>query len=472
MISCFFFLKSPPNRGNLAKMSTTPSEEPEDKPQDKRPKLSMDEKKETTATAPLRCKYFVQRKKRFCKMTVGRGREYCGEHEPHIKSVAEVEVDALLPTDRIPCPLDPKHSVSRSKLEKHLKICNAKPGKLPDYIQVGVNADSEGEFEVVGEIGECKLSEVSLEELDGLIKRITKIYEDTKVGTIEELILEHAAFRDELANESYGPQTLKHLKQSASLLGIVEHEHFLSNDTAFVEFGAGKGQVAFWLATIIQQLQKATEGKINNAKVLLIDRASHRHKKDNKIDDRDLVQRVRADIADLVLGKLELLNGTQNVVGVGKHLCGGATDLALRCLIRANRKNSTEIEGLMSKGFVFALCCHHRCDWKTYTGKQFLQEREIKANDFQLIVKMVSWAVCGTGTSRERRKSDGSESDTLKYGLTRAEREMIGYKCKRVLDWGRIRYLESNGFTANLKYYAKKDITLENVCLIGHIKKV
>ena len=33
----------------------------------------------------------------------------------------------------------------------------------------------------------------------------------------------------------------------------------------------------------------------------------------------------------------------KNIVGIGKHLCGGATDLALRCLVERHRNISTEV---------------------------------------------------------------------------------------------------------------------------------
>lgn len=132
--------------------------------------------------------------------------------------------------------------------------------------------------------------------------------------------------------------------------------------------------------------------------VLLVDKASLRHKKDNKIEDRNSVQRIRADISDLDLEKLEAVQLADNIVAVGKHLCGGATDLTLRCLINGNeiRKNV--------KGFVIALCCHHRCTWRPFVGKKFLLDNGITQNEFDIMTKMVGWAVCGTGISRQLRK--------------------------------------------------------------------
>ncbi len=47
------------------------------------------------------------------------------------------------------------------------------------------------------------------------------------------------------------------------------------------------------------------------------------------------------------------------------------------------------------------------------------------------------------------------------------QQEQIGLKAKRILDWGRIDYLNHNGFNAHLKVYASKNITLENIALIA-----
>lgn len=51
--------------------------------------------------------------------------------------------------------------------------------------------------------------------------------------------------------------------------------------------------------------------------------------------------------------------------------------------------------------------------------------------------------------------------------FTIEEQEKIGLKAKRLLDWGRIEYLNGNGFSSHLKVYISKDITLENIALIA-----
>lgn len=51
--------------------------------------------------------------------------------------------------------------------------------------------------------------------------------------------------------------------------------------------------------------------------------------------------------------------------------------------------------------------------------------------------------------------------------MTRAAKEIIGKKAKRVLDHARLCFLRENGYDCSLNYYVKSDVTLENVCLVG-----
>jgi tRNA:m4X modification enzyme len=45
------------------------------------------------------------------------------------------------------------------------------------------------------------------------------------------------------------------------------------------------------------------------------------------------------------------------------------SDLALRSMIGNDRM---EEERVNAAGILMALCCHHRCDWGSYTGKDFM----------------------------------------------------------------------------------------------------
>ena len=69
-----------------------------------------------------------------------------------------------------------------------------------------------------------------------------------------------------------------------------------------IEFGSGRGQMTYWMA-------KASL-KESKQKFILVDKASHRHKFDNKLkDDEELqISRIRADIQDLVIDKIPQLS--------------------------------------------------------------------------------------------------------------------------------------------------------------------
>ncbi|EDW55092.1 tRNA:m(4)X modification enzyme TRM13 homolog [Drosophila sechellia] len=421
--------------------------------------MTTDKAEEPVTTT---CSYWVPRKKRRCKMTANKGSEFCGAHAPTTATTANSDDKSgeVSFQERIPCPLDHKHTVFKRKLAKHLTICNARDqeSSLP-YIVKGVNSgedlkETDEEFEKFNQI---KLHELSDEEFYSLIDTVKELYDKHINSSIQELQLEHESLKEELSRKDYGQETLRQLTQASSLLGILEHDHQLTDHTSYVEFGAGKGQLAYFLATVLQ------EQKLSHSQVVLIDRMSLRHKKDNKLANRDVVQRIRADIADLKFSALPELKKTQRTVALSKHLCGAATDLTLRCILGDGNASSDYV--------LIALCCHHRCSWRSYVGRKFLQEAGIGAREFAILTKMVSWAVCGTGLSRERRKAmesaDFQSTETNTQRLTRQEREQIGQQCKRVLDYGRLDHLRSHGYQAELKFYVPRDVTLENVVLLA-----
>ncbi|XP_034488173.1 tRNA:m(4)X modification enzyme TRM13 homolog [Drosophila innubila] len=424
-------------------------------------KTKMTRDIESDPQAAVSCAHWVHRKKRFCKMTVNKGSLFCGAHEPPTEESLENSE-----AERIPCPLDPKHTVFKRKLAKHLTICNAREQtSTVSYIVKDINAGEELELNSQQEIDNCdklKLHELEDAEFFSVIEKVKQLYDTHIACQIEEIHLQHASLEEPLSHEEYGLETRKHLVQTSALLGILEHDGQLSENTSYIEFGAGKGQLAFYLATALDSQQ------LLQSQVVLVDRLSLRHKKDNKLANKELVQRIRADIADLKMSELPELQRTQRNVALSKHLCGAATDLTLRCILD-DPACSTEY-------ILIALCCHHRCSWRSYVGKSWLQGAGLTPRQFVIMTKMVSWAVCGSGLSRERRKAMAeAEADPQKeqphpeptQRLNREERELIGYQCKRVLDYGRLEHLKANGYDASLKFYVPRDVTLENVILLA-----
>ncbi|CAB3368246.1 Hypothetical predicted protein [Cloeon dipterum] len=363
---------------------------------------------------------------------------------------------------RVPCPFDSNHSCYKSHLKKHMARCNSRPSDTrPAYINPSINAGP-----VEDEVPRVHLNDVSDEALLDLISRVEKIYEEINVK-IKEQILEHPTLAEEIRRPDLGAPALKHLKQNSSLIGIMESKNLIKNDTCFVELGAGKGKFTFWLAHAAQNLSNCT--------FALVDVSTYRHKSENKLVTEGVnseVIRVLANVGDLCLEKVDFHEGCRYVVPISKHLCGAATDLALRCVVNADSSDSSPRQ----EGLVMALCCHHRCEWRHFVGKEFFKSVGLSPQDFTLMCVLVSWATCGTGKSRqpeERQLAQHPQEDNPhkdrydRLSLSREIREEIGRKCKLLIDQGRVAYLINSGFDSELMYYVKENVTLENVCLVA-----
>ncbi|XP_045453567.1 tRNA:m(4)X modification enzyme TRM13 homolog [Melitaea cinxia] len=410
------------------------------------------------------CQYYVMRKKRLCRMTVRPGRQYCGEHEPQPRTEDGKD------DKRIPCPNDPKHTCYASKLEKHLSICNARQQQQPEYIIPNINDATEPE-----EFPRIPLSKIPLETILKVIDKVNALYDShlkDKILTFPEQPI-HTTVLDEFNEPGRTESSLRHLRQASQLLHIVENEQLCKPNTCHLSYYA-------WWAWC--------QGTDSN--VLLVDRASLRHKRDNKLrdtrehgnqstgldsvekssDKSSNVQRIRADLAHLALERVPAASACNALVGLAKHLCGVATDYALRCITSPGAAGAV-------RGAVLATCCHHRCQRAACLASQPLAEVGVDAEEFNVLLGIVSWATCGDGRSRERRaRGDGGDRGAGAAGgdrgarnliLSQVQREEIGKRAKILLDWGRASYLKECGFDARLVYYVPSTVSLENVCIVA-----
>lgn len=135
--------------------------------------------------------------------------------------------------------------------------------------------------------------------------------------------------------------------------------------------------------------------------------------------------RLLIDIADLDLSGVDVIRG-RSLVGVAKHLCGAATDLALRCLLDTlphqlgrSREQSLSHQhtsgcqaleaaatdgGTQLLGVAMAMCCHHRCTWSALVGQEFLEGCGFSPEEFPLLCQLTSWGVCGVRPPLESGK--------------------------------------------------------------------
>lgn len=259
----------------------------------------------------------------------------------------------------------------------------------------------------------------------------------------------------------------------------------LDKNYCFVEFGAGKAELASYVHKAVG----------HPSSFILIDRNTYRKKFDAGIREGhnglpSHVERLVVDIKDVDLSKIELVSG-KKVVAFAKHLCGCATDLTLRCLANYQKSQPGGVAGLC-----FALCCHQICKMNWYPVRDVWEEEwGLTEGDFEKVCVMTSWFLCGkrpkydddddgetkevdNDKNKEDEEEDGddehlcvNEADMVEdhwSGLTFEEREALGYKCKRVIDFGRKRFIEKElGLKTQLVRYVDLKMTRENVCLIA-----
>ncbi|XP_067929861.1 tRNA:m(4)X modification enzyme TRM13 homolog isoform X2 [Watersipora subatra] len=413
------------------------------------------------------CNFYLPHKRRHCKFPPPAGEKFCVQHLPTDNS-GQSELKGM---KRVVCPLDPNHSVYEYKLSSHLKKCNSKKSPNRPFYKDGVNSGSSKDGEPVS----VSLSEVDVDFLKQLVDKIRQVYQ--KYIRLEERLEEHEALKEELVNELH-QKCLKHRKQEASLLGNMERAGWLTDGTTFIEFGAGRARLtSYLLGTISNQ---------RNSSVLLIDRGTTRNKSENKhkyVEGGPSFERLRIDIKDLMLEEHHVLKGVdRDIVAYSKHLCGSATDLTLRCLERVMRATSTEKAESKKprlnqphkyifsvKGIQIALCCHHKCTWTAYAGKEFWLEQQLTPDDFIITKTLSSWATCAFPDRNAEEHTAHADSDTLnRFSFwTSEERENIGLMSKRIIDIGREHHLKTLGYKTNLVIYVKKETSLENIMLVA-----
>lgn len=444
-------------------------------------------------------------------MMVKEGNEYCGEH-------AVVKVDES-PLDigedekgndntRILCPYDSKHTCFRRRLKRHLSHCPSRPQSMPKYFTKGIN--TEGRDDPTSRTNRT-INDISKERLAHLVSKVNSIFEH--LAPIPSEHLSHPLIPSETES---GTAARKHLSQNSSLVGHLEQEGLAKTPSIFVEFGSGRGQLTYWLTLALAQVKDQDESNdtprpistsniCKDSKFVLVDRGSQRHKMDNKLKNEFQAnelstERIKIDIADLSLQHVPLVeqcNGDMSLVALSKHLCGCATDLALRCLANS---------GLPVNGVCIACCCHHRLDWNSYVAKEFItDECGFHVDDFFYLTRMTTWATCGDGRPRvaplessnlassnsdvsvhnssvthtiyedtdvsveDRRGRSANVSKTESIGLDSFDRAEVGWRVKRIFNEGRVRFVRDvlGLKNARLVNYCAKSVSPENVLLIA-----
>ncbi|XP_021769971.1 tRNA:m(4)X modification enzyme TRM13 homolog [Chenopodium quinoa] len=421
-----------------------------------------------------RCKHWLPKKNRFCANTPFNDSPFCGNHSSRSNG------------KWIPCSIDPSHCVLEENMEGHLKKCpllkQSQTLSLQPYYQKGINQQQQ-DADFTSEMKRNWVYNLSIPQFSYLLSKIRSLH--TLICKDIELSyrIPHACdVWIKRQNDRKLPYQEKHVRQQASILGNLEDfgvlsEQYCQSDlSAVVEFGAGRG----YLTQIL-----ADSYGIN--KVYLVERKAYKLKADRSLRQIDnlALERLRIDIEDLNLDAVESLKGIP-YLGIGKHLCGPATDLTLRCCLgehpdQDNGKEQSVRPHLRS--IAVATCCHHLCQWKHYTNKQYLSNLGITKEHFHAITWFTSWAVDadhGSDVSddgslqspvppsdNDENGGDASGVEDYTRNMKAMDRAALGFMCKDIIDMGRLMWIKECGLEAKLVKYVPSDISPENRLLIA-----
>jgi len=190
-------------------------------------------------------------------------------------------------------------------------------------------------------------------------------------------------------------------------------------------------------------------------RLLLVERRAYRYKAERVLRRAAnvSVRRLRCNIKDLDLTHAPLPgDGPARLVLLCKHLCGNATDAALRC-------GAACAAAGMLQGGALATCCHHACTWRDFCGKAQMRSLGFDARSFSLACRIASWAF-----DKAHEKDDGSDS---RWGLTLEQRRAAGLAAKRLLDSARVEWASQHcGVHASLVQFCQSGVSPENRLLV------
>lgn len=209
-------------------------------------------------------------------------------------------------------------------------------------------------------------------------------------------------------------------------------------------------------------------------------------------------ERVTLGIEDMDVRALPGIQAAGAFLAVGKHLCGAATDFALRSAEFCASGPAPHCTGL-----AIATCCHFRCSWVHFFGQREFLAEGFTPEEFELVSYMSGWALCGHGRPGGKDEEDEDEdnpsatdpapsatdpaaashqSEPSSYPpldtfgifdpcrvLLRELRQAVGARCKELIDSCRLLHLKAAGFLAEGVRYIPADVSGENLLLLASV---
>ncbi|ETO26753.1 hypothetical protein RFI_10379, partial [Reticulomyxa filosa] len=130
----------------------------------------------------------------------------------------------------------------------------------------------------------------------------------------------------------------------------------------------------------------------------------------------DAIHRIQICLQHLDLSKIDLMCKDtyvkHDLLMISKHVCGAATDFALRCIVHAMQQPQFASKPNRVRCIAIALCCRGKCSFDTYCGLEYLKEelqwQDFSQQDFEHIRQMSTWCVDGKLTENDPDSSAAS----------------------------------------------------------------
>jgi tRNA:m4X modification enzyme len=403
--------------------------------------------------------------------------------------------------NRIQCALC--HQWVRADSQRHQNVCSGYTATLLPFYEQGVNISLLKERPSTLE--QTEIVEIPEGLYYQLVNKVQFLYESFVVPRLEREAdfdaLDHRGSADDKLDSNPVGLSDKHRSQELAIINLMEEVGLVNSSsensgayTSFVDFGAGKGSLS-------KALYRDSRVREDESLFILIERDAQKHKAE--LDKESRSYRARIDLADVNLSKLVdtavkrsvgestreaceaqagAMQSRYSVVGIGKHLCGSATDLAIAAL--KNMAAAPTSSSFAQGGLCIALCCHSKCSWECLTSRSWLEEiGGITHAEFELLrrwsgftavdaqQRAIMQALGAAGNEHEKQIDTLHEPSQAFPWKDYMFRERLGRMCKRLIDVGRIHFIEQSlGMHCRLVTYVSRDVTPENVVLVAYPK--
>jgi len=388
-------------------------------------------------------------------------------------------------------------SIRLTRLRQHALVCPARHRGTQRWYKRGINQGGDGgsssDDDDLRAAAAVPLAELAALQaaLRSAVAVVCSGESDAAVPLEVKLLPSLAEYVASAPKSKRNPESVKHRAQQSGIAGhLADIGAFGERGlAAIVEFGAGSG----FLASAVQ-LGFRTQTERAGSHFYLIDRQTPPMRRGDKRMAKGSCTRIKCDLADLHLRGLvegqgaasraaeaggdEVAAGCGAVAGIGKHLCGVATDLSLRCFAELSdpaaadslsppSSSSSRVPRaprLQPRYLALAPCCYHRCRWSSLVGREALAAAGVTSAMFRLAARLspmghnVAAKVDAEEADGEREEA-GDDEASVKREIARL--------FVRLVNGARSQYLAERGWTSRVVRYVPRDVTPQNILLLA-----